>query len=69
MSPELQEWLALAIVIGVAGAALWRHRTNKKSKGCSACAVAQCRPAGGGQRLAVGVNTDPYHPQLSRPED
>jgi len=69
MSPELQEWLALAIVMVVIGAALWRRWTRKKASGCNDCASSNCRPNNAGPPLPIGAKTDPYRPRLIRPED
>ena len=69
MNLELQEWLALAIVIAVTGYALWQRRTHNRSKGCNDCSLAQCRPSATGKPRMTGVNPDPYRPQLYRPLD
>ena len=69
MSLDLQEYLALVCVAAATGIALWRRWTNKKSRDCNNCGVAQCYPAGGGKRPVVSVDGDPYRPQLFRPVD
>lgn len=69
MSLDLQEWLALAIVIMVASVALWRRWTHKKASACNDCAIGSCGPDSGGPPLPIGVKTDPYRPRLIRPKD
>ena len=69
MSLDLQEWLALAAVVVVIGAALWQRRTHKQSRAFSGCSVASFRPPPGGNPLLPGGKTDPYRPRLTRPED
>lgn len=69
MSPELQEWLALAIVIMVTGVALWRRWTRKKASACNDCAIGSCGPDKSGSPLPISGKTDPYRPRLIRPQD
>ncbi len=42
MPNDLQEWLALAIVIAIAAIALRRFLAKRKAKACGACAASGC---------------------------
>ena len=60
MPNDLQEWLALAIVIAIAGFALRRFLAKRKAKACDQCAASGC-----------GVNNSPADDEvrvLAKPE-